>query len=191
MSCFTCLRSFVLLLFTFSHTGRTYLCVKAITNIVWLVDSHLDIFAPFLVGCSHAYSWCLCLSAFGSTVTTSRSGCRCILQCFFLLLKCIKLFVYLGDLHDWSCWFSNVLVAFAGGKVTLLPRLLVVGQLLRLVILVFEECLELHGEILLFIVGCWLLCDRYVWSYWFSLRLVWTAVISSIWSHACLWDLHG
>ena len=55
---------------------------------------------------------------------------------------------------------------------------------LRLVILVFEECLELHGEVLLLIVGCWLLCDRYVWLYWFSLRLVWTAVVSSIWSHA-------
>ena len=54
------------------------------------------------------------------------------------------------------------------GKVTLLPRLLVVGQLLQLVILVFEECLELYEEVLLFIVGCWLLCNRYVWSYWFS-----------------------
>ena len=101
------------------------------------------------------------------------------------------------------------------GKVTLLPRLLVVVQLLRLVILVFEECSELHGEGLLFVVGCWLLCDhyvwsywfskdvlnftggllfivgcwllcnRYVWSYWFSLRLTWTAFVSPIWSHAC------
>ena len=61
---------------------------------------------------------------------------------------------------------------FCGGKVTLLPRLLVVGQLLRLVILVFKECLELHREVLLFIVGCWLLCNLYVWSYWFSLCLV-------------------
>ena len=53
------------------------------------------------------------------------------------------------------------------GKVTVLPRLLVVGQLLWLVIPVFEECLELHGGVLLFIVGCWLLCDCYVWSYCF------------------------
>ena len=114
-----------------------------------------------------------------ATVTMSPSGCCCILQGFFLLLKCIKLFVYLGDLCDWLCWFSDVLVTFAG-KVTLLNRLLVVVQLLRLVILVFEECLELHGEELLFIVGCWLLCYRYVWSYWFSLYLAWTAVVSSI-----------
>ena len=53
------------------------------------------------------------------------------------------------------------------GNVTLLPRLLVVVRLLRLVVLVFEECFELHGEGLLFVVGCWLLCNRYVWSYWF------------------------
>ena len=54
------------------------------------------------------------------------------------------------------------------GKVTLLLSLLVMGRLLRLVVLVFEGCPELYGEVLLFIVGCWLLCDRYVWSYWFS-----------------------
>ena len=88
---------------------------------------------------------------------------------------------------------------FLRGRVTVLPRLLVVGRLLRQVILVFEECLELHrgcvtlccrllvivrllrlvvlffkeclelcGGVLLFVVGCWLLCDRYVWSYSFS-----------------------
>ena len=54
-----------------------------------------------------------------------------------------------------------------GGKVTLLPRLLVVGRLLRLIVLVFEECLELHGDVLLFVVGCWLLCNHYIWLYWF------------------------
>ena len=48
------------------------------------------------------------------TVTMSHSGCHCILQGFFLLLKGFKLFVYLGDLHDWSCWFSDVLVTFVG-----------------------------------------------------------------------------
>ena len=32
-------------------------------------------------------------------------------------------------------------------------------QSLRLVVLVFEECFELHGEGLLFVVGCWLLCE--------------------------------
>ena len=48
------------------------------------------------------------------------------------------------------------------GNVTLLPRLLVVVRLLQLVVLVFEECSELHGEMLIFVVGCLLLCDRYV-----------------------------
>ena len=41
-------------------------------------------------------------------------------------------------------------------------------RLLRLVVLVFGWCLELHGGVLLFAVGCLLLCDCYVWSYWFS-----------------------
>ena len=42
------------------------------------------------------------------------------------------------------------------------------GQLLHLVVLVFEECLKLDRAVLLFVVGCWLLCNHYVWSYWFS-----------------------
>ena len=54
------------------------------------------------------------------------------------------------------------------GCVTLHCRLLVIVQLLRLVVLFFEECLKLCGGVLLFVVGCWLLCNRYVWSYWFS-----------------------
>ena len=58
------------------------------------------------------------------------------------------------------------------GCVTLCCRLLVIVRYLRLVVLVFEECLELRGGVLLFDVGCWLLCDRYVWSYWFSTLLV-------------------
>ena len=53
------------------------------------------------------------------------------------------------------------------GCVTLHCRLLVIVQLLWLVVLFSEECLELHGGVLLFNVGCWLLCDRYDWSYCF------------------------
>ena len=58
------------------------------------------------------------------------------------------------------------------GEVTLFCRLLVVLRLLQLVTLVFESCCDLYGEKLLFSVGCWLCCDCYDWSHWFSLRLV-------------------
>ena len=58
------------------------------------------------------------------------------------------------------------------GCVTLCCRLLVILRSLCLVVLVFEECLELRGGVLLFDVGCWLLCDRYTWSYWFSTLIV-------------------
>ena len=58
------------------------------------------------------------------------------------------------------------------GCVTLWCRLLVTVQPLRLVVLVFEECLELCGGVLLFNVGCLLLCNCYDWSYWFSTLLV-------------------
>ena len=56
--------------------------------------------------------------------------------------------------------------------VTLCCRLLVIVRPLCLVILVFKDCLELYGGVLLFAVGCLLLCDRYVWSYWFLALLV-------------------
>ena len=77
---FTCLRSFVLLLFMFSRTGHTYLCIKAIANAVSLVDSHLDIFAPFSLWAAlmHIHDVCV-YQLLVATVTTSRSGCRCIL----------------------------------------------------------------------------------------------------------------
>ena len=45
-------------------------------------------------------------------------------------------------------------------------------QSLHLVVLFFEECLELSRGVLLFVVGCWLMCDHYDWSYWFSTILV-------------------
>ena len=56
--------------------------------------------------------------------------------------------------------------------VTLCCRMLVIVRPLRQVVLVFEECLKLRGGVLLFAVGCLLLCDRYVWSYWFLTLLV-------------------
>ena len=58
------------------------------------------------------------------------------------------------------------------GCVTLCRRLLVVVRSLCLVVLVSRRMFELHGDVLLFVVGCWLLCDHYVWSYWFSTLLV-------------------
>ena len=168
MSCFTCLRSFVLLLFTFSHTGHTYLCVEAIANTVWLVDSHQDIFAPFSLWAALMHIHDVCVYwLLVATVTTSRSGCHCILQRFLSPLKCIKLLVYFERLmrlvmlvFECSCDLC--------GNVTPLHGLLVVVQSLWLVVLVFEECCELCGEILLYVVGCLLLCDHYDWSYWFS-----------------------
>ena len=39
--------------------------------------------------------------------------------------------------------------------------------MLRLVVLVFEECLALSRGVLLFAVGCLLLGECYNWSYWF------------------------
>ena len=58
------------------------------------------------------------------------------------------------------------------GCVTLCCRLLVIVWLLCLVILVFKECLELHGGVLLFAVGCLLMCGCYIWSDRFSTLLV-------------------
>ena len=69
----------------------------------------------------------------------------------------------LCDRYVWSYWFSRNVLNFMG-RVTLCCRLLVIAQSLRLVIMVFKECLELHGEELFFIVGCWLLHNCYVWS---------------------------
>ena len=77
----------------------------------------------------------------------------------------------LCDHYIWSYWFSKNVSNFAGG-VTPWCRLLVTVRPLRLVILFFEECLELHGGVLLLGVGCWLLCDHYIWSYWFPTLFV-------------------
>ena len=73
----------------------------------------------------------------------------------------------LGKHYDWLYWFSKN-VSNLAGCVTLCCRLLVIGRTLRLVVLVFEECLELSGGVLLFVVGCLLLGECYDWSYWFS-----------------------
>ena len=138
MSCFTCLWSFVLLLFMLSRTGHTYLCVETIANAVWLVNSHLDIFVPFFlwVVLIHIHDVCV-YRLLVAIVMASRAGFRRVPRT-------------------------------TQGYVTLCCGLLVVARSLRLVILFFEECLELHGGVLLFVVGCLLLCDRYVWSYCFS-----------------------
>ena len=83
---------------------------------------------------------------------------------------CCRLLVVVRSLRLVVLVFEECLELHGG--VTLCCRLLVIVRSLRLVILVFKECLELHGGVLLFDVGCWLLCDRYVWSYWFSTLLV-------------------
>ena len=102
-----------------------------------------------------------------ATVMASRTGfqrmSRTSRGCVTL---CCRLLVIVRLLHLVVLVLKNV-SNFTGG-VTLWCRLLVIVQSLCLVVLVFEECLELHGGVLLFAVGCWLLCDHYVWSYWFS-----------------------
>ena len=137
MSCFTCLWSFVLLLFMFSRTGHTYLCVETIANAVWLVNSHLDIFAPFFlwIVLIHIHDVCV-YRLLMATVMASCAG-------FWRVPRTI-----------WGC-------------VTPCCGLLVVARSLHLVVLVFKECLELSGGVLLFVVGCLLLCNHYVWLYWF------------------------
>ena len=70
------------------------------------------------------------------------------------------------------------------GCVTLCCRLLVIVRSLCLVVLFFEECFELRGGVLLFAVGCLLLCNRYVWSYWFSKNVSNFAVVC----YSLLWD---
>ena len=70
------------------------------------------------------------------------------------------------DRYIWSYWFSKMTWTLQE-CVTLCCRLLLIMWLLRLVILVFKEWLELHGGVLLLDVGCWLLCDCYIWSPWF------------------------
>ena len=71
------------------------------------------------------------------------------------------------------------------GCVTLCCRLLVIVRLLCLVVLVFEECLELCGGVLLFAVGCLLLCDHYVWSYWFWKNVSNFAVVCLLFNVGC------
>ena len=73
--------------------------------------------------------------------------------------------------YVWLYWFRRMSQTLRW-CVTLCCRLLVIVRPLRLVALVFEECLKLCGGVLLFVVDCLLLCDCYVWSYWSSTLLV-------------------
>ena len=144
MSCFTCPWSFILLLFTFSRTGHTYLCVKTIANAVWLVNSHLVIFVPFSCGLSSFIfmmfvfisSWSLRLVILVCQVV-SRTLRGCVTLCCRLLViiqslhlvvlvfeECLALsggvllFVVgcllLGKCYDWSYWFSKNVSNLAG-----------------------------------------------------------------------------
>ena len=147
MSCFTCLWSFVLLLFTFSHTGRNYFCVEAIANAVWFFNSHLDIFVPFSCGLFSCIFMMFVFIGFWWR-PLQRVNLVATVSCkdFFLPLKCIKLFVYFERLTQLVVLLFRCSCDLCGGNVTLLPRLLVLVRLLQLVILVFKECFELQGE---------------------------------------------
>ena len=104
-----------------------------------MVDSHLDIFAPF----------------------------SCGLVSFIFMM-----FVFIG-----SGWRSLRLVVLVfegclglhGGVLLFIVGCLFIVRSLRLVVLFFEECLKLtHGGVLLYGVELLFIVDRYNWSYWFS-----------------------
>ena len=107
-----CVYRLLVAIVTASHAGfrrvprTTWGCVTPCCGLLVVVNSHLDIFAPFSYG---------------------------------LFSFIFMMFVFIG-----SWWRS-----------------------LRLVMLVFEGYLELHGGVLLLAVGCLLLHDHYIWSYCF------------------------
>ena len=115
--------------------------------------------------------WCRLL-VYCAIVTTGRIVFRRMSQTSWWCrtLHC-RLLVIVGSLRLVVLVFEESL-ELTRGCVTLWCRLLVAVWSLRLVILVFEECLVLCGGVLLFNVGCWLLGNRYDWSYWFSTLLV-------------------
>ena len=89
--------------------------------------------------------------------------------------------IHIHDVCVYRLWVVIIMASRTGfrvvfrtswGCVTLCCRLLVIVRPLHLVVLVFEECHILHGGVLLFVVGCLLLGECYVWSYWFSTLLV-------------------
>ena len=65
----------------FSHTGRTNLHVETIANAIWLVDSHLDIFAPFSCELSFMHI---------HDVYNNGSGGDCYDESFWLPLNPVK-----------------------------------------------------------------------------------------------------
>ena len=124
------------------------------------------------------------------TYVTGHAGFRVLLWPLWGKVTLFCRLLVCGDHYVWSYWFSGIVVSFMR-VVTLCCRMLVLMRLLRVVILVFEKYLDLYRERLLFVVGCWLWCDRYTWSYWFSLSLIGTAVFSPLWIHTCcLCDLY-
>ena len=59
----------------------------------------------------------------------------------------------------WNAWTVNDCVLSIG----------CLGQLTRLVTLVFKTCFDFYGGRILYSVGCWFCCNWYIWSHWFSL----------------------
>ena len=93
--------SFILLLFTFCHTGHTYLRVETIVNTVWLVNSHLDIFAPFSFrfGLIHIHDVCV-YRLLVAIITASRIR-------FWRMSRTLQgvLFFVVG------CWYCAIVMA--------------------------------------------------------------------------------
>ena len=85
----------------------------------------------------------------------------------FILLKRVRLFVYLGDLRDWSWWFLDILVAFCGGESLFFLGCWLWVNCYGQSYWFSKNVSNLRGGVLLFLLGCFLLRYPYDWSYWF------------------------
>ena len=176
----------------FSRTGHIILHVEAIANAIWLVDSHLDIFAPFFCGMS---------SCIFMVFTNIGSHGDCYDESFLLPLYPVISSLVIEN--AWIYWFIGVTYAIGRtgfrtflwplqGKVTLFCRLLVVWWPLCLVVLVFKDFSEILRRKVTPCCRLLVIGDCYVWSYWLSLLLTKSAILSSLLVSLCnLCDLYS